>query len=317
MLIMLMFILGLVLSAYLLHNLNPASLKLTREQKTHAALAEAKAVLIGRAIMDKNRPGSLPCPHYKNLSNGSADLLSGNHCKSYIGRFPWKTLGIHPLQDGDGEPLWYTLSTNYRDDDSAIINSSISGTLSVDTKNDIVAIIFSVGAPLLGQTGRPSNAHTDYLEGENADLDTVFSAVQSPLQNDRLLVITRTELMQLVEKRVLGDAANALQKYFANPAHAYFPYATLANNGMCDSQLLNSGYVPIPYEPDCPAASLPDIGAWFQDNAWMSLVRYEVAPACVQSSPNCSGAGFITDGAFNDVRVRLVINGSGQKRLIR
>ena len=316
-LIMLMFMMGLLLSAYLLQNLNPVRLKLTREQKTHAALAEAKAVLIGRAIMDKNRPGSLPCPDADHPSDGSADWLAGNHCKPYIGRFPWRTLGIHPLQDGDGEPLWYTLSTNYRDDDSAIINSATAGTLSVDTKNDIVAIIFLVGAPLIGQAGRPSNVHTDYLEGENADSDTLFSAVQSPLQNDRLLVITRAELMQLVEKRVLGEAANALQKYFANPTHAHFPYATLANNGRCDSHLLTSGFIPVPYPQDCPASSLPDIGDWFKDNAWMSLLRYEVAPACVQSSPNCSGASFITDGVLDDVRVRLIMSGTGQKRLIR
>lgn len=279
-------------------------------------LAEAKAVLIGRAIMDSNRPGSLPCPDADD--NGSADLFAGNRCPNYIGRFPWRTLGIPALQDGNGEALWYTLSTNYRDHSAVMpLNSAVAGLLSVDAKNDVVAIIFSVGVSLAGQTGRPSNKHVDYLEGENADLDTVFSAIQSPLQNDRLLVITRTELMQPVEKRVLGEAANALHKYFANPSHAYFPYATPANNGRCDSQLLNSGYVPVPYEPDCLASTLPDIGVWFKDNAWMGLLRYEIASACVQASPNCSGAGFITDGIWNDVRVRLSMVGSGQKRLIR
>lgn len=299
-----------------MQHLNPARLKLEREQKTYAALAEAKAVLIGRAIMDQNRPGSLPCPDADH--NGSADLFAGNRCPNYVGYFPWRTLGINPLLDGDGEHLWYTLSANYRDHDVVMpLNSNVAGLLSVDTINDVVAIVFSVGAPLTGQVGRPSNVHTDYLEGENADTDTVFSAVQSPLQNDRLLVITRAELMQTVEKRVLGEAAKALQKYFTNPAHAYFPYATLANNGRCDSHLLISGFIPVPYPPDCPISSLPDIGVWFKDNAWMNLVRYEVASACVQATPNCGGADFITDGEFNDVRVRLIINGSGQKRLIR
>lgn len=304
------------LTTYLLQHLNPVRLKLAREQKTHAALAEAKAVLIGRAIMDQNRPGSLPCPDTDD--NGSADLFAGNRCPKYIGRFPWRTLGIPALQDGDGERLWYTLSSNYRDHSAVMpLNSNVAGFLSVDAKQDIVAVIFAVGATVATQNGRPSNAHTDYLEGENADLDTVFSAVQSPLQNDRLLVITRAELMQQVEKRLLGEAANALQKYFDNPTHAYFPYATLANNGRCDSHLLNSGFIPVPYPPDCPVSSLPDIGVWFKDNAWMPLLRYEVAPACVQSMSNCSGAGFITDGEFNDVRVRLMMIATGQKRLIR
>lgn len=317
-LIMLMFVMGLVLSAYLIQKINPTRLRIEREQKTQAALAEAKVALIGRAIMDQNRPGSLPCPHHDNRSNGSADLLAGNHCNPYIGLFPWRTLGINPLQDGDGEALWYTLSRSYRDDDSAMpLNSTIAGTLSVDNSNDIVAIIFSVGAPLAGQAGRPSKSYLDYLEGENADADTMFSNMQSSSQNDRLIIITRAELMQQVEKRVLGEVANALQKYFANPTHAYFPYATLANNGRCDSLGLNSGFIPVPYDPDCPAKSLPDIGVWFKDNAWMPLLRYEIAPACVQSTPNCSGTGFITDGAFNDVRVRLMMSATGQKRLIR
>lgn len=89
---------------------------------------------------------------------------------------------------------------------------------------------------------------------------------------------------------------------------------TLANNGRCDLHALNAGFIAVPYEPDCPA---PEIGVWFKDNAWMPLLRYEVAPACVQSTSNCSGTGFITDGEFNDVRVRLMMIATGQKRLIR
>ena len=48
----------------------------------------------------------------------------------------------------------------------------------------------------------------DFLEGVNADTDlTDFSTSSAATLNDRVMVITRRELMQGVEKRVLGEVA--------------------------------------------------------------------------------------------------------------
>lgn len=314
-LIMLLFVFILLLTAYILQKISPANINLERSQKTQQALLEAKSTLLGRAILDDNRPGSLPCPDAVTPINGSADLFYGNRCPSYIGRFPWRTLGIPALQDANGETLWYTLSSNYRDYPLATpLNSNTPGLLSMDAQNDVVAIIFSAGAPLNHQQGRPSNNNADYLEGENANGDLIFSALNNTTHNDRLIVITRNELMRQVERRVLGETTGSLLEYFSNPSHAYFPYSA-ATNSACETDLLTTGFIPTP--TSCPTANLPSLAAWFSNNQWDNMLRYEVATACTKNSPNCSGSGLISDGDFADVRVRLTIAGSGQKRLIR
>lgn len=317
-LMMMLLVFILVLTAYILQKLSPTNINLERSQKTQQALLQAKSALLGRAILDDNRPGSLPCPDAIAPINGSADLFYGNRCPSYIGRFPWRTVGISALQDADGEALWYTLSSNYRDYPLATpLNSNTPGFLSVNAQNDVVAIIFSVGAPLSHQSGRPSTNTADYLEGENANGDLIFSSLNSTSHNDRLMMITRNELMRQVERRVLTETANALQTYFANSFHAYFPYAAVAY-GQCETDLLLNGFIPRINTSDCPTANLPILAAWFSNNQWGGMLRYEVATACTKSSPNCSGSGsgFITDGDLTNVRVRLSISGSGQKRLI-
>ena len=75
------------------------------DQTTAAALAQAREALIGRAVADKERPGSLPCPDFDNdgeATNGS--------CSVTVGRLPWRTLGLPDLRDGHGNRLWYVLA---------------------------------------------------------------------------------------------------------------------------------------------------------------------------------------------------------------
>src|SRR3989338_8627952 len=91
--------------AYLVSSLNSSTLNVARGKVTADALKQAKEALIGRAVTDTTSPGSLPCPDAD--GDGSADLFSGNNCPYYIGRLPWKTLGLSDLRDGSGEELWY------------------------------------------------------------------------------------------------------------------------------------------------------------------------------------------------------------------
>jgi hypothetical protein len=112
----------------------------------------------------------------------------------------------------------------------------------------------------------------------------------------------------------LGKAGNTVKQELALISHLYFVARAEWGFENLDNPI---SHIRKPKLAKGRTRRVPDIGVWFQDNAWMSLLRYEVAPACVQSSPSCSGAGFITDGAFNDVRVRLIMSGTGQKRLIR
>src|SRR6185436_16359760 len=87
------------------------------DAKTRAALEYARQALIGRALGDGNRPGSFPCPDLDD--DGSAELFTGSACPSYIGRLPWRTLGIGDLRDEAGERLWYALSPGFRDHPTA------------------------------------------------------------------------------------------------------------------------------------------------------------------------------------------------------
>src|SRR5688572_17822632 len=143
------------------------------QNRTLIALAEAKQALIGRAVADDDRPGSLPCPDAVTNdadtvpNDGIADKLVAGHCPSYIGRLPWKTLGIADLRDEYGERLWYALSPKYRDDASAQpINSDTpllpglapfqdrlvyANTMANVLAQQAVAVIFAPGSPMGGQ----------------------------------------------------------------------------------------------------------------------------------------------------------------------
>jgi hypothetical protein len=92
-----------------------------RERATERALAQAREALIAYAA-DRDidavvGPGYLPCPDldgdgWAESTCGSLDGASGQEQR--LGRLPWKTLGLPLLRDGDGEPLWYAVSTKYK-----------------------------------------------------------------------------------------------------------------------------------------------------------------------------------------------------------
>ncbi len=239
-------------AAILVSTLNSSALKLARDTSAADALVQAKNALIGRAVADSSSPGSLPCPDTN--GDGSAELFSGSDCPSYIGRLPWKTLGLPDLRDGAGEQLWYALSPNFRDYISANpINSDTQGTLNIsgaNAANSIIAIVFAPGSTLSGQnrstttaacttlgTPVPGNqCATNYLEGSNANLSTAGapnsayqSAATSSNFNDRMLVINHDQLFQPVETRIAREAKNCLDAYALSSANKY-PWAAPATD---------------------------------------------------------------------------------------
>jgi len=144
------------------------SIALRRDKDTAAAFAEAKGALIGRAVADDNRPGSLPCPDTDN--DGSAEIFSGADCPGnlpgsnvYVGRLPWRTLGLPDLRDASGERLWYAVLREFARNPtcapSCPINSDTKGALTVyldspptSLTTEAVAVIFAAGAPLEAQS---------------------------------------------------------------------------------------------------------------------------------------------------------------------
>lgn len=239
--------------AVFVSGLNRATVQLERDRITSEALAQAKEALIGRAVADDNRPGSLPCPDLitnipgSNVPNdGIADLLVGNDCPSYIGRLPWRTLRLPDLRDGNGERLWYALSSDFRDDDSALINSDTPGTLTVTgslSATQAIAILFAPGAALPGQARNIAlqNAVANYLEGTNASSTTDFVAGNlTATFNDRLLVIGRDGFFERVERRVAGEVGLKLPHPYPNDLTAIVGWPT-----------------------------------WFNDNNWLGSINYD------------------------------------------
>lgn len=301
-LIMLIFIIGLAATAYLAHAMSQANIQAERDKKTAAALAEAKAALIGYATSYSSYPGALPCPDIDN--DGKADK-TGSNCEADIGRLPWSDLGLSVIRDGDQECLWYVLSkvfrnavgVNSRGSSQPILNSSTNGTLSLYgsagnvTQSNVIAIIFSPGSTLSNQNRTPvgstqcggNNDAAAYLDqygainnanGQNngSGSTSFVSAVKTSYFNDKLIAISHTDLFKPVVKVVLsavkGNASNGLVDYYGD--NLRYPYADNNNDGY-ENLLGTSGILPIE-ELTFDSATKK----WLSKNQWAAQIVYSV-----------------------------------------
>ncbi len=143
-LLTILIIVGVAITALVFYFANPARLAIARDKKTEEALAQAKVALIGFAAgvglsSGAARPGDLPCPDLDN--NGFADVAIDTPCSGgALGRLPWKSLGLPDLRDGNGERLWYAVSSNFKNSprtpcaspgDTGCLNSDTRGTITV------------------------------------------------------------------------------------------------------------------------------------------------------------------------------------------
>ncbi|MDH2918252.1 MAG: hypothetical protein PXX73_03530 [Sideroxydans sp.] len=237
------------ITAILVSSLNSSAIKIARQNDSSKVLAQAKEALIARATNDANVLGSLPCPDTNN--DGLAELLVGNECPSYIGRLPWKTLGIDDLRDGAGERLWYAVSRNFRDDNSNHINSDTQGTLNVtgsQTASQLIAIVFAAGNPVSSQT-RSASVTTvcngvsltenlcaqNYLEASNALPSNAAAPnnnyqlnAASNLFNDQAIYLTHEQLFPVIEMRIAREVKACLDGYAAGSNNKY-PWAVPAS----------------------------------------------------------------------------------------
>jgi len=242
MIMLVIMILGV--SFFLVSALSSTSLRIASDKKTSDVLAQAKEALIARSVADSTQPGSLPCPDL----TGTGDAEVAADCTSYIGRLPWKTLGLPNLRDASGAPLWYALSRNFRKDPgTSHINSDTQGTLIVTgnpSSGNVVAIVFAPGANLSGQsrsdtqtaacttTGSTvvqSLCATNYLEGIGAISNANPSLTAAPNTqyvagdasntfNDQMIYITADNLLPNVEKRIAREIKQCLDNYAASPS---------------------------------------------------------------------------------------------------
>ena len=259
-------------SYFLATKLNANLAKTQQHEETGIALSAAKEALIGYAITFPDRdtngvvdgPGYLPCPDRDNDGDTDAGScsLAGN---TTIGRLPYKTLEVAELRDESGQRFWYALSDNFRNNPKLTpLNSETGGELSVNGTSDIVAIIIAPGEPLDGQDRDPDEIDItieidNYLEDDNNDLDVNYVTIANVDFNDRLIVITRQELMEAVEKRVLGEVSKSINSY--QSVHNAFPWLSpfaTPSTSKFRAQAGISGYqghLPYHWSDDLPGAS--------------------------------------------------------------
>ncbi|MBZ0091531.1 MAG: hypothetical protein K8F27_04835 [Sulfuricellaceae bacterium] len=122
-LLVMLTILGMVGLFFVLGSLSRLSFQNERNSATSAVLAQAKEALIGYALTYSdsnpfNVLGYLPCPDLgrglEGLEDSAGCIGASNQDLSVVGRLPWRTLGLPPLHDGNGDCLWYAVSGNFK-----------------------------------------------------------------------------------------------------------------------------------------------------------------------------------------------------------
>ena len=316
----------------------PANSAIEKDKITAAALAQAKEALISYAVSDNNRPGSLPCPDLitnmpgNTPNDGTTDLYAGNECPGfiagsnvYLGRLPWRTLGLPDLRDGSGERLWYAVSRDFARNPTCMtpsvpgcpLNSDTLGQLTVTgvaPVSNVVAIVFAPGTALGNQTRDAAGANTasNYLEGENVNgNNSIFTAQEnSSTFNDELLAITNRDLMPAVEQRVAREMISLLNQYRAATATSplypggIYPWADLDNG-------LSNGTAGAAYNRNrfpCSTIVGPPSGALPVN--WNTLVPSSTPPTSTPALPN-----WLTNGCWATGWTSLIYYAVARNRL--
>ena len=233
------------------------------KEKTRTSLLEAKEALLSYAVefLAENDMGAmarLPCPDVSNSWNfeGSQDPTCGDKGANSLGLFPFKTVGLGKLEDGNGQCLWYAISGSYKNSpDMDLVNWDTNGMLTVEDENGNlkhssdpseypVAVLIAPGAVLSGQNRTPDAAlplcagnynRSNYLEsGSNLDYSTytsddvgnvwsfldasLSSNLENPDSNDQIVYITRKELWDRIKKtrQLATDSATSPIKDLTN-----------------------------------------------------------------------------------------------------
>ena len=202
-------------------------------------LGQVRDALVAYAAAHPSRPGALPCPDGDN--NGDADGVDAvtGLCPTYLGRVPWRTLGLGDVRDDSAERFWYALSDNFRD--FVPISSDTQGNREVRTgpsatvtTTQAAAVVFAPGGAIGNQsrdvtpvlcttTGTVlprDRCAANYLEGIGATNNAAaggtgpfIAGEPNATFNDRLVMVRVSDIMPLVERRVAGDMRRVYLEY--------------------------------------------------------------------------------------------------------
>lgn len=272
-LMVMLVIMVLVIAVTLVKSLSSANLGNARHAATAAALAQAKAALIGYAITYGDTHagkvhGYLPCPDPNGTAGANDEGSSetcGNKNVSAIGRLPWKTLGLPALRDGNGECLWYAVAGTYKNNPMTdMMNWDTNGLLAILDANgtpvaqDIVAVIFAPGTVLGNQNRAPDGTApvcggnyvaTNYLDSDGtldngtvstgANTTTQFRLTSSSQINDQLIYISRQDIWNAMLKR--NDFMATLTTMTQKATECIADYGRRNSDGADDKRLPWSG----------------------------------------------------------------------------
>ncbi len=218
--VLILFFLALFLSGatVVLSALNNRTGLLARNVEMQLDMELAKEALLSYAMMypidyAPAGPGRLPCVDTNN--DALPDCTAAT-----LGRLPQRVtlpsgvpFSFSSAGAGVDEQLWYAVSTSFPTS-AASVNASTAAAFTLDGASNIVAVLIAPGAPYSGQT-RPSTLAARYLEDTNATGPAFVTRSALANFNDRVLAITRAELLTAVTPVVAGQ-----MKVYADAAFA-------------------------------------------------------------------------------------------------
>ncbi len=298
-----------------------------REQASDRVLLQAREALVAyasdRSISRELGPGYLPCPDLDDdgWAESTCGSLTGDVGQAQrIGRLPWKTLGLPDLRDGDGERLWYAVSTKYKgllncQASVACVDMSPDAALGTITVRDASGALVHDGtladplrageggaAAVIIAPGAPLRRATDGIQQARGcapgDCDAAGRCVAEPPQR-----AARCDPRNYLDARILGDGRPEDNAEF----HDRTEPASRSGNGngfvagpmRADSQVqVNDRVVAIGYHDIAPRV----MGRVAAEVAYC-LVQYAARPenggrfpwaamACGGSPRDAAGAGF-------------------------
>jgi hypothetical protein len=308
-----------------------------REIKTGLALQAGKQALLAYAAQYAARsstasPGQMPCPEAVTLSNPGETYGSCSGTAILVGRLPWKSLGVDPIFDGYGEPLWYILR-GFRD---APINFGTPGQLTYNG-SPVVAMVIAPGRPLntsavaglppagciqqnqmVATRGAASLNPAHYLEC-GVTTGSITAPGDSAWTNDRVIAITAEEWIAAIAgpvgDRLQREVAPALAEWRStesdsNWGERFLPGASTfsnpASNGLCGTYGTREGLMPVARSAASTCAT------WTGGNV-TQLLGLVGAETCAQvgTSYQCQFTGLSLLGLLS-ARVRARAPNAGQ-----
>lgn len=285
-----------------------------RQDSRLESMLSAKQALIAYAVNyadnyghnTRGGTGRMPCPSLER--HGSPARSCGENAIGYLPSV-WlrdrRLMEIDYLERFLDQNIWYAVSADHRYNPAfnSLNSYPDTGLLSVDSMQEVVAVLISPGTALDSQSRDNTNAQLpsavvrEYLEGENADMDNEYTLSS---RNDLVIPVRRSELVTLMERRVLGFVKQWLIEF--KDEYGYYPYAaTPGSDGQCLPGL-SRGFIATE-SAQCDGEVLLDIefsnlpegrslrNTWFARYDWPELVYYVVDESCTaeRGGVDCDG----------------------------